>query len=71
MVLHINLPKFSEMFDINWLKDTIDHFLFLVVSFVTSLPLVLAPVVKTFLVYYLPIVARPCVLPAPFFPFFL
>lgn len=47
------------------------HFLFLTAYLVTSLPLVLAPVVKTFFVYYLLIVARPCVLPAPFLPFFL
>jgi hypothetical protein len=47
------------------------HFLFLTASFVTYFALVLAFVVNTFFVSYFPTVANPCVLPAPFLPFFL
>jgi len=46
-------------------------FLFFCTYLVTYFELVLAPVVKTFFVSYLLMVASPCVFPAPFFPFFL
>jgi len=48
------------------------HFFFFCISLrVTSFELVLMPVVNTFLVYSLLILAKPCVLPPPLFPFFL
>ena len=62
---------FESMIFQNWVKQTLYHFLFFTVSFVTYFALVLAFVVNTFFVSYFPTVAKPWVLPVPFFPFFL